>query len=137
MKWLIRIGTHLVACGIGFALGIYVLPILIAPASPGVEEVRSAAERSQFMAEFRRDLADSDRLVRVVRSVHNCSGISVESGPGWVSWSKAASDPFIILRHLTFLNRWIAISKPNRRLFTGGWHVIARIRLTLQLCLSY
>ena len=62
MKWLIRIGTHLVACGIGFALGIYLLPILIAPANPGVEEVRSAAESSQFTAEFRRDLADSDAL---------------------------------------------------------------------------
>lgn len=62
MKWLIRIGTHLVAGGIGFALGIYLLPILIAPESPGEQQVRSAAESAQFTAEFRRDLADSDAL---------------------------------------------------------------------------
>ena len=62
MKWLVRIGTHLAAGGIGFALGIYLLPILIAPESPGDQEVRSAAKGSQFTAEFRRDLADSDAL---------------------------------------------------------------------------
>ena len=62
MKWLIRIGTHLIACGIGFALGIYVLPILIAPASPGAQEVQTAAMSSRFTAEFRRNLADSDAL---------------------------------------------------------------------------
>ena len=58
MKWLIRIGTHLAACGVGFVLGIYILPILIAPASPDTTEVLSVAESSQFTAEFRRDLAD-------------------------------------------------------------------------------
>ena len=62
MKWLIRIGTHLAAGGIGFALGIYLLPILIAPESPGEQEVRSAADSSQFTADFRRDLEDSDAL---------------------------------------------------------------------------
>lgn len=62
MKWLIRIGTHLAAAVIGFALGIYLLPVLIAPESPGVQQVRSAAQSSQFTAEFRRDLADSDAL---------------------------------------------------------------------------
>ena len=62
MKWLIRIGTHLIAFGIGFALGIYLLPILIAPASPGAQEVQTAAMSSRFTAEFRRNLADSDAL---------------------------------------------------------------------------
>lgn len=62
MKWLIRIGTHFAAGGIGFALGIYLLPILIAPESPGAQQVQAAAESSQFTAEFRRDLADSDAL---------------------------------------------------------------------------
>ena len=62
MKWIIRIGTHLAAGGIGFVLGIYLLPILIAPASPGEQEVQSAADNSQFTAEFRRDLEDSDVL---------------------------------------------------------------------------
>ena len=62
MKWLIRIGTHLAAGGIGFALGIYLLPILIAPESPGEREVRSFADNARFTAEFRRDLQDSDSL---------------------------------------------------------------------------
>ena len=62
MKWLVRIGTHLAAGGVGFALGIYLLPILTAPASPDVEEVRAAADDSQFTAEFRRDREDSDAL---------------------------------------------------------------------------
>ena len=60
MKWLIRIGTHLAAAGIGFGLGIYLLPILIAPESPGEQEVQSVADSSQFTAEVRRDLEDSD-----------------------------------------------------------------------------
>lgn len=62
MKWLIRIGTHLAAVGIGFVLGIYMLPILIAPESPDAQEVMSVADNSQFSAEFRRDLEDSDSL---------------------------------------------------------------------------
>ena len=62
MKWLVGIGSHLVAGGIGFGLGIYLLPILIAPESPGEQEVRSAAESSLFTAEIRRDLEDSDAL---------------------------------------------------------------------------
>lgn len=62
MKWIVRIGTHLAAGVIGFAMGIYLLPILIAPESPGEQEVRSAANNSQFTAEFRRDLEDSDAL---------------------------------------------------------------------------
>ena len=62
MKWLIRIGTHLAAGFVGFALGIYLLPILIAPEGPGEQEVRSVADNSRFTAEFRRDLADSDAL---------------------------------------------------------------------------
>ncbi len=62
MKWLIRIGTHLAAVGIGFVLGIYLLPILIAPEGPGVQEVQAAADSSEYTAEFRRDLADSDAL---------------------------------------------------------------------------
>ena len=62
MKWLIRIGTHAAALGAGFVLGIYMLPILIAPEGPGSQEVQSAADNSEFTAEFRRDLEDSDAL---------------------------------------------------------------------------
>lgn len=62
MKWLKSIGTHLLACGVGFALGIYLLPIWIAPASPGQQEVRSVAGNARFTGEFSRDLEDSDAL---------------------------------------------------------------------------
>ena len=59
---LLLFGTHVLAIGCGFALGIYLLPILIAPQSPGVEVVRSTADIARFKGVFRRDLADSDAL---------------------------------------------------------------------------
>ena len=54
--------SHAIAIAIGFALGIYALPILIAPDSPDGESIRDTAESARFTAEFRRDLADSDAL---------------------------------------------------------------------------
>ena len=61
-RTLILGGTHVVAVVVGFALGIYSLPILTAPASPSAETVRSAAGSAQFTGIFRRDLEDSDPL---------------------------------------------------------------------------
>ena len=55
-------GTHAAAIAVGFALGIYSLPILTAPASPSAEVIRSAAGTAQFTGTFRRDLEDSDAL---------------------------------------------------------------------------
>ena len=60
VRMLLLIGTHILAAGVGFALGIYLLPILTAPEGPGVEVVRSTADVAQFKGIFRRDLADSD-----------------------------------------------------------------------------
>lgn len=62
MKILLRIATHLAALAIGFALGIYYLPILTAPDSPPIEALQSTANAAQFSGEFRRELADSDSL---------------------------------------------------------------------------
>jgi hypothetical protein len=62
VKILTLAGTHLIAIGAGFALGIYVLPILTAPEGPDTGAVRSVAESSRFTGEFRRGLADSDAL---------------------------------------------------------------------------
>jgi hypothetical protein len=62
MKKLLLLITHLAALGIGFALGIYALPILIAPASPTASEVGAAAGAASFQGQFRRDLKDSDAL---------------------------------------------------------------------------
>ena len=54
--------THAAALALGFALGIYLLPILTAPPAPGAELVSSAARDAQFHGEFRRGLKDSDFL---------------------------------------------------------------------------
>ena len=54
--------SHGLVAAIGFAAGIYALPILIAPAAPSVAEVSAVAESATFKAEFRRDLKDSDAL---------------------------------------------------------------------------
>ena len=63
MFTLIRtLATHGIALAIGFAAGIYALPILIAPEGPSAEEVSAVAETAMFSAEFTRDLQDSDRL---------------------------------------------------------------------------
>ena len=62
LRTLLLIVTHTLAIGVGFGLGIYMLPILIAPESPAIEVVRSTADIAQFKGTFRRDLADSDAL---------------------------------------------------------------------------
>jgi hypothetical protein len=62
MKKLLLLGTHLVALGIGFALGIYALPILIAPPAPSAEQVSAQAKQAVFTGQFRHDLKGSDAL---------------------------------------------------------------------------
>jgi Electron transfer DM13 len=62
MKKLLLVGSHLLALAIGFALGIYTLPILIAPAAPSAAEVAAQADKASFKGQFRRDLKDSDAL---------------------------------------------------------------------------
>lgn len=74
MNWIVRIATHTIAGGIGFALGIYLLPILIAPDSPDVSKVQAVADNAVFTAEFRRDLEDSDALHWGEGTLHIGSG---------------------------------------------------------------
>lgn len=62
MRRLLLAGTHLAALAVGFALGIYTLPILVAPAAPSAAEVAAQAEKAVFKGQFRRDLKDSDAL---------------------------------------------------------------------------
>ena len=57
---LILVVTHAAAAFAGFAAGIYVLPILIAPPAPSVAEVAAKAGVAAYSAQFRRDLKDSD-----------------------------------------------------------------------------
>ena len=63
MKKALLLGlTHAVAVGTGFVLGIYLLPILIAPPGPSGTEVRNAAGGARYHTEFRRELKGSDFL---------------------------------------------------------------------------
>jgi hypothetical protein len=60
MKIAALIVTHLLAAAAGFALGIYVLPILIAPAAPTAAAVKAATADAAWSGTFRRELKDSD-----------------------------------------------------------------------------
>ena len=62
MKWLLLLCSHLAVAAAGVALGIYLLPILTAPAGPDAEQVRASAAVAQYRGEFSRDLTDSDAL---------------------------------------------------------------------------
>ena len=59
-KILALLASHFAALAAGFALGIYLLPILVAPTAPSATEVASKAAGATYTAEFRRDLKDSD-----------------------------------------------------------------------------
>lgn len=59
---LLLIASHAVAGFLGFAAGIYFLPILTAPPAPAAAEVEAAAGAALYMGQFRRDLEDSDAL---------------------------------------------------------------------------
>lgn len=57
--WLI---THAGALAIGFALGVYMLPILTAPPSPDASTLAEMSKDATYKAEFKRDLPGSDFL---------------------------------------------------------------------------
>jgi hypothetical protein len=54
--------SHGLALAAGFALGIYLLPVLIAPEGPSGEELTAQAMQASYTGRFRRDLKDSDAL---------------------------------------------------------------------------
>ncbi|MBI4294163.1 MAG: DM13 domain-containing protein [Betaproteobacteria bacterium] len=54
--------THLLTLAVGFALGIYALPILTAPPAPSAAEAAAQAGQAAYTGQFRRDLKDSDIL---------------------------------------------------------------------------
>jgi hypothetical protein len=62
MKRLALLVTHMAALVIGFALGIYALPILIAPDAPSAADVQAQAVAATYKGQFRRNLKDSDAL---------------------------------------------------------------------------
>ncbi|HYD76081.1 DM13 domain-containing protein [Ramlibacter sp.] len=62
MKKLLLLVSHAAVFAAGFALGIYLLPVLTAPAAPSPTEVTAAAGQARYSGQFRRDLKDSDLL---------------------------------------------------------------------------
>lgn len=62
MKKVLLLISHLIVGLIGFAAGIYLLPILIAPSAPTEAEVSAAASSAQYSATFSRELAGSDHF---------------------------------------------------------------------------
>lgn len=62
MKRALLVLSHLAMLGVGFALGVYLLPILTAPEGPSAAEVKSAAAEARFTGAFRRDQKGSDFL---------------------------------------------------------------------------
>lgn len=54
--------THGIALAAGFALGIYMLPILIAPEAPSDAEVAALSSNARYSGQFIRDLPGSDLL---------------------------------------------------------------------------
>ena len=61
-KWIVLLISHGAALAAGFALGVYLLPILTAPPSPDGAMLEAKASGARFSAEFTRDLRGSDFL---------------------------------------------------------------------------
>ncbi|MES2283488.1 MAG: DM13 domain-containing protein [Pseudomonadota bacterium] len=61
-KILLFLTSHVFVLAVGFALGIYALPILTAPDAPTDAQASSAASQAVYTGRFRRDLKDSDAL---------------------------------------------------------------------------
>lgn len=62
LRWLILLTTHAASLAIGFALGIYLLPILTAPPGPDPAALQAASRVAMFKTRFVRDLPGSDFL---------------------------------------------------------------------------
>lgn len=62
MKKIVLIFTHLMFGAVGFALGIYALPILIQPDSPSMNSVETVTNQAIYTGTFQRDRKDSDFL---------------------------------------------------------------------------
>jgi hypothetical protein len=54
--------SHGITMALGFALGVYLLPIMIAPDAPSHAEVAQVADKAIFSMQFKRDLPGSDFL---------------------------------------------------------------------------
>lgn len=62
MRRLFLVITHIAALAIGFALGVYFLPILTAPPAPEKAVLEAAVTAAEFKGRFDRNLKGSDFL---------------------------------------------------------------------------
>jgi len=62
MKVALLIASHALIAVLGFAIGIYALPILVAPKGLSAADVALQAQSAAYKGQFRRDLKDSDIL---------------------------------------------------------------------------
>lgn len=62
MRWIFLSATHLGMLAVGFALGIYLLPILTAPESIDRAMLAEMAEKAEYKVSFTKDLKGSDFL---------------------------------------------------------------------------
>lgn len=62
MKRIFLLVSHLGCIALGFALGIYALPILTQPPSPTMNEVQEVTNQALYTATFQKDRQDSDFL---------------------------------------------------------------------------
>lgn len=62
MVLLIRLLSYIIVFGIGFAAGMYALPILTAPTSPSKLELANHAQKAMYTGEFKAELPGSDFL---------------------------------------------------------------------------
>ena len=59
-RLLLLLASHGLMLGVGFALGVYFLPILTAPDSPDAAMLEASAQDAAFTAELTRELRGSD-----------------------------------------------------------------------------
>lgn len=59
-RWLLLLGTHALALIVGFALGVYLLPILTEPTGPDKAALQATATAAMFKGRFDRNLEGSD-----------------------------------------------------------------------------
>lgn len=57
-----RMLSHVIALAIGFAAGIYVLPILTAQAGASLNQVRAVSQAADYRGTFRKDIAGSNAV---------------------------------------------------------------------------
>lgn len=62
LRWIFLSASHLATLAVGFALGIYFLPILTAPEAPDKAMLATTAQSALFKAEFKKGLKGSDFL---------------------------------------------------------------------------